>query len=64
VTYGSPTAEKGTALATPASVTSADLKESLRLPGCALCRVRADAERRHLRFFIWEGTNDGPATRG
>jgi hypothetical protein len=23
--------------------------------------VRADAERRHLRFFIWEGTNDGPA---
>ncbi|NCO91651.1 MAG: hypothetical protein GW880_10060 [Armatimonadetes bacterium] len=51
-------------MATPASVTSADLKESLRLPGCALCRVRADAERRHLRFFIWEGTNDGPATRG
>jgi hypothetical protein len=37
---------------------AADLKAALKRPGCAICRLRRDAEARYLRFLLWENVND------
>lgn len=37
----------------------AELLAAFRAPGCALCRLHADRERRHISTLLAEQTNDG-----
>lgn len=39
-----------------------ELREALRKPGCAVCRMVSDATERHLRYLFHESVND-PETR-
>lgn len=40
----------------------ANVKHAMRQPGCPLCRLCREAERRYLENLLWENVND-PATR-
>ncbi len=40
----------------------ANLKHAMREPGCPLCRLQREAEKRYLDNLLWENVND-PATR-
>jgi len=40
----------------------ANLKHAMRHPGCPICRLQREAERRYLENLLWENVND-PATR-
>jgi hypothetical protein len=35
-----------------------DLRDALTQPGCPVCRLKADAVRRHLDGMLWESVND------
>lgn len=39
-------------------VKTLDLMLALREPGCAVCRVRDQSERRYLQHLLWENVND------
>ena len=41
---------------------AAELRRALLQPGCPICRIRDEAERRYLRSLLWEHVSD-PATR-
>ena len=40
-----------------------DLRDALALPGCPVCRLTADAVRRHLDGLLWECVNDAGVRR-
>lgn len=35
-----------------------DLRDAMALPGCPVCRLKANAVRRHLDNLLWESVND------
>lgn len=48
--------------AVPGGLIATGLRGAMGQPGCPICRLRDDAERRYLRSLLWENVND-PTTR-